>query len=68
MFELGRRIFSTYDQKVRGPIVGYGTLSWPNDYREAADAVYIIQIAKCSSSLGPACAVVRASLAIPEDL
>lgn len=66
MHPLGQRLVSTYDPRVRGPVVGYGTIAWPTEDDSGPRVVYLIKIARGSSSLGPAVAVLSADHAITE--
>lgn len=59
----GTIIRSLYDAKILGPIVGYGTIKWPTTPECVGDRlmepVYLVRIGVASSSLGPACSVIR---------
>lgn len=57
MFALGTMVISTYDTKLRGRIIGYGSLQWNAD---PLTPVYLICIEpRGSSALGPAVRVAR---------
>lgn len=68
MFKLGTVICSTYDKTIRGPIVGYGVVEWPD--REAVKnedgpvAVYLVQTWEGSAHDKVACRVLRQSYAV----
>ena len=64
MFPIGTKL-SSLRHKASGVVVGYGALQWPTEGDISGDggvmqAVYLVQIARGSSSLGPACVVFRA--------
>jgi hypothetical protein len=66
-YEMHDHVKSLRDEKIAGPIIGFGTLFWerkaegPFDTDDLPVLVYLVQInEKGSSSLGPAVAVLRA--------
>jgi hypothetical protein len=67
MHLLGCRIVSTYNSRIRGPVIGYGTIAWPMEDDSGPRVVYLIQIAQGSFSLGPAIAVLSADYAVTEE-
>ncbi len=67
MISMGTVIRSKRTDKIVGPVVGFGTIMWPsNDPDLAGDSrprlVYLVKVARGSSSLGPACATLRADM------
>lgn len=70
MFAYGMKVRSIRDPKLVGHVVGYGSVTWPtNDPDMNGDAgipqpCLLVQVARGSSGLGPACAVWRADLCV----
>jgi hypothetical protein len=70
MFRIGQRVKSKRTINIVGSIIGYGSLTWPQDDKQLTGddeqvPVYLVRIGKGSSSLGPACAVLRADQVVP---
>lgn len=69
MHTLNTIVRSRRDPKIIGPVIGYGVLRWPEtpgngiSFDDQPVVVYLVQVATASSSLGPACAVLRVDMA-----
>lgn len=63
MFGMGTTVRSLRDTRITGQIVGYGSLTWPQNSELHGDdeqkPVYLVQVAYGSSSLCRACIVLR---------
>lgn len=58
-YAINEQVKSLRDEKIVGPIIGYGTIYWDQDTQPVL--VYLVQSrAEGSSPLGPAIAVLRA--------
>ena len=72
MVAIGKRVLSTMGNNLRGLVVGYGVVQWPSSENlngdEVPQAIYFVQIAEGSSSLGQACVAMRADRVIDEEL
>lgn len=69
-FPVGTHVRSKRTDKIHGIVVGYGALSWPTPSDPDTTSgdggivhpVYLVQVREASTSLGPACAVLRADM------
>ena len=65
-FRYGEKVRSLRDDKIVGNVVGFGSLVWPPTPGGPGDMgpqdVVLVQTAQASSSLGPACVVLRADM------
>lgn len=66
MYKIGDHIFSQRNPAIHGTVVGYGWVEWPKPLDkdtltgdETPQTVYLVKVAIGSSTLGPACAVLR---------
>jgi hypothetical protein len=63
MIPMGAIVRSSMGQNVQGKVVGYGIIQWPSSPDIWGDGVpqvvYLVQTEIGSSSLGPACVVMR---------
>jgi hypothetical protein len=64
MIPVGTKVKSLRSDKQLGTVVGYGMLEWPATIEgpsgdDGPQAVYLVKCAIGSSTLGPACIVMR---------
>lgn len=65
VYRIGDVVQSTMDKKITGTVVGYGEIIWPYDVDLQGDTngipvkVLLVKVSEGSSSLGPACRVLR---------
>lgn len=67
MYPLGTCVVSTYDSKIRGEVIGYGILQWPENRYTNGVPVYLVKISAGSSTFGPAVAVLNFTHTVLEE-
>lgn len=64
IFRIGDEVQSTWDKKLKGIVIGYGAVSWPQGNELSGDGgvmhqTLLVQVSQGSSALGSACRVLR---------